>query len=62
MILQLHVAFIIIGASGVSVTASVWNIDAYVCTVEREDRLDDPPSPGDCAEPASRGEAAITTS
>jgi len=29
---------------------------------KQEDRLDDPPSPGDGVEPASRGEAAITTS
>lgn len=40
----------------------VCNIDVYVCVVEHEDRLDDPLSPGDCMEPASRGEAAITTS
>lgn len=33
-----------------------------VCPVEHEDSLDDPLSPGDCVEPASRGEAAITTS
>lgn len=33
-----------------------------VCVVEHEDRLDDPLSPGGCVEPASRGQAAITTS
>lgn len=33
-----------------------------MCAVALEDRLDDPPSPGDCMEPASRGRAAITTS
>ncbi len=33
-----------------------------VCVAEHEDTLDDPLSPGDCVEPASRGEAAITTS
>lgn len=36
--------------------------DVCVRTAEREDRLDDPLSPGDCVEPAGRGEAAITTS
>lgn len=41
---------------------SVCYTDVYVCMVEQEDRLDDPLSPGDCVEPASRGEAAITTS
>lgn len=30
-------------------------IDVYVCLVEHEDSLDDPLSPGDCAEAASRG-------
>lgn len=40
----------------------VSNTDVYVCVVEQEDRLDDPLSPGDCVQPASRGEAAITTS
>lgn len=33
-----------------------------MCAVALEDRLDDPPSPGDWVEPASRGRAAITTS
>lgn len=38
------------------------NADVFVCAGEQRDTLDDLLSPGDCAEPASRGEAAITTS
>lgn len=55
MILQLYLAIIIIGVAH-------GRVCVCVCVAEHEDRLDDPLSPGDCVEPASRGEAAITTS
>lgn len=37
-------------------------IEMWMCVVEHEDRLDHLLSPGDCVDPASRGQAAITTS
>lgn len=65
MITQLYPA-VILGACCVSALSCATQLHMRVCVCvcgsEQEDRLDDPLSPGDCVEPASRGEAAITTS